>query len=110
MTDDAANKEDEVRFALTSEAGLNDGLAFPFVYAAIAMAVGGSWFGEWVLQDVIYKGLVGLIGGVLIGWMLGKLFFRAKRDALRLARHSEGFLALADGIQGIRRVQTSESR
>ncbi|MBG0568252.1 cation:proton antiporter [Actinoplanes aureus] len=92
---DEEDSEDEVRFALTSEAGLNDGLAFPFVYAAIAMAVGGSWFGEWVLQDVLYKGLVGLIGGVLIGWMLGKLFFRAKRDALRLARHSEGFLALA---------------
>ena len=27
--------EDEVRFALTSEAGLNDGLAFPFVYDKI---------------------------------------------------------------------------
>lgn len=33
--------EDEVRFALTSEAGLNDGLAFPFVYAAIAVAAVG---------------------------------------------------------------------
>jgi NhaP-type Na+/H+ or K+/H+ antiporter len=31
-------EEDEVRFALTSEAGLNDGLAFPFVYLAIALA------------------------------------------------------------------------
>ena len=31
-------KEDEMRFALTSEAGLNDGLAFPFVHLAIALA------------------------------------------------------------------------
>ena len=31
-------EEDEVRFALTSEAGLNDGLAFPFVNLAIAIA------------------------------------------------------------------------
>ncbi|MEU4419753.1 cation:proton antiporter [Actinoplanes sp. NPDC024001] len=92
---DEEDSEDEVRFALTSEAGLNDGLAFPFVYAAIAMAMGGSWFGEWVLQDVLYKGVVGLVGGILIGRLLGKLFFRAKRDELRLARHSEGFLALA---------------
>ena len=92
---DEEDSEDEVRFALTSEAGLNDGLAFPFVYAAIAIAGGGAWFGEWVLQDVLYKGVVGLVGGVLIGRMLGKLFFRAKRDELRLARHSEGFLALA---------------
>ena len=28
--------EHPVRFALTTEAGLNDGLAFPFVYLAIA--------------------------------------------------------------------------
>ena len=96
---DEEDSEDEVRFALTSEAGLNDGLAFPFVYAAIAMAtVGaapGGWLGDWVLQDVLYKGVVGVVGGLLIGRMLGKLFFRARLDALRLAHHSEGFLALA---------------
>lgn len=32
-------EEDEVRFALTSEAGLNDGLSFPFVHLAIALAL-----------------------------------------------------------------------
>ena len=42
------DEDDEVRFALTSEAGLNDGLAFPFVYAAIFLATlgpvsPGSW-------------------------------------------------------------------
>jgi len=36
--------EDEVRFALTSEAGLNDALAFPFVYAAIHLAAAGTDF------------------------------------------------------------------
>ena len=40
--------EDEVRFALTAEAGLNDGLSFPFVYLAIALALseasGTPWF------------------------------------------------------------------
>ena len=36
--------DDEVRFALTSEAGLNDALAFPFTNLAIAIAAGGSWF------------------------------------------------------------------
>ena len=43
--------EDEVRFALTSEAGLNDALAFPFVSMAIAMATAGAapagWIGGW---------------------------------------------------------------
>ena len=32
--------DDEARFALTSEAGLNDALAFPFVHLAIAVAAG----------------------------------------------------------------------
>ena len=96
---DEEDSEDEVRFALTSEAGLNDGLAFPFVYAAIAIAAHGldpaGWLGGWVLEDVLFKIAVGFAGGLVIGKLLGKLFFRAKRDALRLARHSEGFLALA---------------
>ena len=34
-----SGEEDEVRFALTSEAGLNDGLSFPFVYLAIAVSL-----------------------------------------------------------------------
>ncbi|GIE77526.1 cation transporter [Actinoplanes philippinensis] len=96
---DEEDSEDEVRFALTSEAGLNDGLAFPFVYAAIAIAAHGldpaGWLGGWVLTDILYKGVVGLVGGIAIGKFLGKLFFRVKRDSLRLARHSEGFQALA---------------
>src|SRR3712207_4675472 len=43
---DEIDERDEVRFALTSEAGLNDGLAFPFVYAAIAWASLGG-VAEW---------------------------------------------------------------
>ncbi|GIJ77614.1 NhaP-type Na+/H+ or K+/H+ antiporter [Micromonospora phaseoli] len=93
-----SDSEDEVRFALTSEAGLNDGLAFPFVYAAIAIAgsslAPGDWLAHWVTVDLLYKVVVGVVGGLLIGWLLGKLFFRAPSE-LRLARHSEGFLALA---------------
>jgi sodium/hydrogen antiporter len=94
---DEEDSEDEVRFALTSEAGLNDGLAFPFVYAAIAMAgaAGLGWVGHWVWQDVLYKIAVGVVGGLLVGKLLGKLFFRVRSEALRLAKHSEGFLALA---------------
>ena len=48
--------EHEPNFALTSEAGLNDGLAFPFVLAGIYMAgEGGSgWVGEWLAADVAY--------------------------------------------------------
>lgn len=90
--------EDEVRFALTSEAGLNDALAFPFVYAAVAMAAAGTgsaaWVGEWLAVDVVYRLTVGLLAGVLLGRFLGRLFFRWA-DTIRLAKHGDGFAALA---------------
>jgi NhaP-type Na+/H+ or K+/H+ antiporter len=88
------DSEDEVRFALTSEAGLNDALAFPFVYAAITLALNESLV-RWVAVDVFYKLAVGTVVGLGIGWMLGRLFFRATKDAVRLAKHAEGFVALA---------------
>ena len=67
--------EDEARFALTAEAGLNDALAFPFVNAAIAMLAGGAWFGGWLLDDVFIKLGVGLASGLLFGRLLGWLVF-----------------------------------
>ncbi|HEU5158147.1 MAG TPA: cation:proton antiporter [Streptosporangiaceae bacterium] len=96
---DAEHDDDEVRFGLTSEAGLNDGLAFPVVYAAIAMAAGGAgwpgnWLGEWLTIDVLYKGVTGLVAGLLAGWLLGRLFF-AEQPSLRLAERNEGFAAIA---------------
>ena len=94
-----ADDEDEVRFALTSEAGLNDALAFPFVYAAIAMALAGSdpagWLADWVLHDVLLKIAIGIAGGLAVGWGLGRLFFRSRSERMHLASHAEGFIALA---------------
>ncbi len=90
--------EDQVRFGLTSEAGLNDGLAFPFTYLAVLAATFGlspqGWFGEWALYYLLYKVLV----GVGVGWGLGialmRLIFRSKAKT-RLAETGEGFVALA---------------
>jgi len=91
--------DDEARFALTSEAGLNDGLAFPFTYAAIAMSLVGiapaAWLLDWVLVDVLWRLGVGLVVGLLAGWALSKLFFSAKAGRLALAEQAEGFVALA---------------
>ncbi|MFI7444294.1 cation:proton antiporter [Nonomuraea indica] len=94
---DAENADDEVRFSLTSEAGLNDGLAFPIVYAAIALATtgGAAWMGEWALIDVLYRVCAGVLGGMLIGKLLGRLFFHTRKANLRLAEHRDGFVALA---------------
>jgi NhaP-type Na+/H+ or K+/H+ antiporter len=90
-------EEDELRFALTAEAGLNDGLAFPFVYLAIAVSASylteGEWLGDWVLVDLIWR----LAAGVAIGWISGRvlafLTFRLP-DRARLSRTGDGFVAL----------------
>jgi NhaP-type Na+/H+ or K+/H+ antiporter len=90
-------KEGEVRFALTSEAGLNDGLAFPFTNLAIAMAAAGAgtsaWLLDWFLVDVLYKLLVGTLAGIGIGYVLAYLFFRVAASHTRSAR--DGFVVLA---------------
>ncbi|MGR0160885.1 cation:proton antiporter [Paenarthrobacter nitroguajacolicus] len=91
--------EDEVRFALTSEAGLNDGLAFPFVYLAILISVVGAspqaWLGEWLALDVLWRIGVGVLLGFGTGKLLSLVFFAAKGKSFRLSEHSEGFVALA---------------
>ena len=86
-----------MRFALTSEAGLNDGLSFPFVLAAIAMAnqLGnpGSWIGQWFAIDVVWKLGAGIGMGWIVGRILGYLTFRAPRSG-RIARTGDGLAAL----------------
>jgi NhaP-type Na+/H+ or K+/H+ antiporter len=89
--------EDEVRFTLTSEAGLNDGLAFPFVNLAIAAALasqtGEPWLLGWLSVDVLWK----LVAGIGVGWILGRvlgwLTFRLPNRA-KLSRTGDGFVAL----------------
>ena len=95
---DEIDEKDEVRFALTSEAGLNDGLAFPFVYAAIFLAtLGGvsSWGLRWVGWELVGKTVIGVAVGAATGWLLAKIAFRAPQKSLRLAETGEPLLALA---------------
>lgn len=90
--------EDDVRFSLTSEAGLNDGLAFPFVYAAIALAAEGSmgnWFGSWLLTDLLGRVVIGTVVGWLIGKFLGRVSFNPPGRLPALADAQDGFVALA---------------
>ena len=88
--------EDEVRFGLTSEAGLNDALAFPFVHLAILAAAGGlatqAGLTDWFSIKVGWKLLAGLGAGLLIGKVLGHLLFRSRRGLSKLA---DGLIALA---------------
>ena len=73
---DPAEKEDELRFTLTSEAGLNDALAFPFTYLALLVLTEGlspaAWWSDWLLIDVIYRIAVGTVLGAGLGWLLSR--------------------------------------
>jgi NhaP-type Na+/H+ or K+/H+ antiporter len=96
---DSAEQEGTVRFGLTSEAGLNDGLAFPFTNLAIAMAAAPGatslgWLGEWFLVDVVQKIVVGVVVGYLAGRLLAWFIFRNPATT-EYARIMEGVEALA---------------
>lgn len=88
-----SDDESEVTVTLTAEAGLNDALAFPFTNAAIAMLVGGSWVGGWLLDDVVVKLGSAFVVGVLCGRALGWLVFRSSPKT-QLARTTEGVAAV----------------
>ena len=67
--------QDRLRFALTGEAGLNDGTAFPFVYLGLGLLglheLGTNGW-RWVTIDVIWA----IGGGLGIGALLGSLVAR----------------------------------
>ena len=89
--------KDNVRFSLTAEAGMNDGVAFPFTWLAIALAmmtVNKNFdVGSWVLYDLIYR----IVAGVGIGYAMGRFlaylvfYLPDKKD----------FVVIKDGFVGI---------
>jgi NhaP-type Na+/H+ or K+/H+ antiporter len=105
---DPTEQEGSIRFALTAEAGLNDGLAFPFVNLAIVLAAvgvtaGGTVLGapglagallEWFLLDVIYQIVAGVVSGYVVGLGLAYAIFGTP-STTELARLLEGAEALA---------------
>ncbi|GER23209.1 cation transporter [Zafaria cholistanensis] len=97
--EEGTDREDEIRFGLTSEAGLNDGFAFPFVYLAISISLVGvspaAWFPEWFAVDVLWRIGAGVLTGLGTGRLLAVVFFSRRLKGIRLAEHSEGFVALA---------------
>lgn len=90
--------EHPARFTLTTEAGLNDGLAFPFVYLGLIVAAEGlnpgTWMLDWLLRDVVYRIALGVGMGWLGGKALAYVLFAVPKDAL-LAETGSGVIALA---------------
>ncbi|MGJ7610135.1 MULTISPECIES: cation:proton antiporter [unclassified Variovorax] len=90
------NDQDDLRFGLTAEGGLNDGAAFPFVMLALGLA-GAHELGtgglRWLGLDVVWA--VG--GGLALGWTCGAAFTRLVlflQNEKKQAMGMESFLAL----------------
>ena len=92
--------EHEPNFSLTSEAGLNDGLAFPFVFLGLLLADAGRDAGDWwtwLLGDLLYAVVAGVAVGAVLGvaaaWSVKRL-----RDRALLVPHLDGFHAIATAL------------
>ena len=95
---DEDEREAEAKFALTSEAGLNDALAFPFIHLAIAIAAAGaltqSVATDWLIKDVLWKLSAGLAMGA--GMNMG-------------AQHSQSMYSLLTAVPGLKVVVPSNA-
>ncbi|HSG22061.1 MAG TPA: cation:proton antiporter [Azonexus sp.] len=73
--------DDQLRFTLTCEAGMNDGSAFPFVMLGMGL-LGLHEVGEtgmrWVLFDVLWATLAGIALGVVSGILLARLIWKIR--------------------------------
>jgi NhaP-type Na+/H+ or K+/H+ antiporter len=86
-----------VRFALTAEGGLNDSMAFPFTWLAIALTAStldADTLTHWVMMDIVVKLGVGLVSGFLIGKALAYLLFHLPKKT-SLVTPADGFVALS---------------
>ena len=92
---------DRLRFALTGEAGLNDGTAFPLVLLGLGLLglheIGsGGW--RWLAVDVLWAVSAGVVIGAVLGTAVGQLVLylrRTHKEAVGL----DNFLAL--GLVGL---------
>ncbi|WP_432713718.1 cation:proton antiporter [Pedobacter sp.] len=90
----------EARFSLTAEAGLNDGMAFPFTWLAITLALmagnqaNEASLAQWFAFDVLYKITAGLVLGFATGRLVGFVLFRLTKKYTFLET-TDGFLAIS---------------
>jgi NhaP-type Na+/H+ or K+/H+ antiporter len=86
--------EHEPHFAITAEAGLNDGLAFPFVLLGLVIADEETGALEWLAADVVWAIAAGVAVGVALGWAIAWSIVRL-RDGELLAPALDGWVAVA---------------
>jgi len=90
-------EEGETRFALTSEAGLNDGLALPFLVLGASLIAHGSrpgwWIARWVAVDLVWGVAIAGAIGFACGWLLVK-GNDLLPERLKLTQSSEGLASV----------------
>lgn len=79
-----AGDNDPLRFVLTSEAGMNDGSAFPFVMLGLGL-LGlheiGNLGDQWMLRDVVWATLGAILIGVAAGAGLARIGWALRGNA-----------------------------
>ena len=77
---------DQLRFTLSSEAGMNDGSAFPFVMLGLGL-LGLHELGEfglnWIVVDVLWATVGGIAIGVGAGTALAYVGWKLRREPLK---------------------------
>jgi NhaP-type Na+/H+ or K+/H+ antiporter len=70
-----------IRRILNVESGLNDGIATPFVYLALALAAAEATGSEVSIGGAVAEGLIGAVAGIVVGGVGGWLLLVADRRA-----------------------------
>ncbi|KAF2395152.1 cation:proton antiporter [Pseudomonas frederiksbergensis] len=72
-----AKDYDPVRFGLSGEAGLNDGVAFPFVILGLLFlqqsGSSSAWLDDWALKSLLWAVPAGLLTGYWMGHGIGRV-------------------------------------
>ncbi|MFK7809732.1 MAG: cation:proton antiporter [Saprospiraceae bacterium] len=88
-----SKEEDPVSFSLTGEAGINDGLAFPFVFLAVLMANAKLDLTSWFLDKFLLKIIIGVAAGYVIGRFVGYSIERLPK--IKGISNPHGFVSLS---------------
>ena len=124
-----SDDRDRLRFSLSAEGGLNDGIAFPFVMLGLGLLGlydlgSGGW--HWLTVEVLWALIGGLLFGGALGALIGKLviYLRTRHQeavgldeflALGLIAitygvaqlsHASGFLAVFAAGLALQRIKT----
>lgn len=95
------SEKSSTKFILTAEAGLNDGMAFPFVWLAILIgnssSLGSVDFIAWISYELIYKIISGIVMGYVLGRGVGCLIFTLSKK-IKSLNANDGLLAVTSTL------------